>query len=300
MGVAGHSSGDLLADRRFEYARAYAEAGEHAAAADLCAQALEIVPDWLPALIAAADALVADGRPDEALPWLRRAAALDADGLFGAGLKLAALGAVAMPDHPPAAYVRGLFDDYADRFETALVDDLAYRAPWLIAAALDAVRPGANFAAGMDLGCGTGLMAKVLAGRLGRFIGCDLSAEMTARAAPRYAEVLTGDVLDSLARAPGPYDLVTAADVFVYVGALDAVFAATRRALAPHGLFAFSVEEAPAGADLVLRDSLRYAHGEAYVRRLAAEHGFKVLELDRATLRMDRGVGVRGLACVLG
>ena len=66
MGVAGHSSGDLLADRRFEYARAYAEAGEHAAAADLCAQALEIVPDWLPALIAAADALVADGRPDEA------------------------------------------------------------------------------------------------------------------------------------------------------------------------------------------------------------------------------------------
>ena len=47
MGVAGHSSGDLLADRRFEYARAYAEAGEHAAAADLCAQRL-FMPYQLP------------------------------------------------------------------------------------------------------------------------------------------------------------------------------------------------------------------------------------------------------------
>ncbi len=42
--------------------------------------------------------------------------------MFGAALKLALLGAAPVPEAPPSAYVEGLFDDYADRFETALVE----------------------------------------------------------------------------------------------------------------------------------------------------------------------------------
>jgi predicted TPR repeat methyltransferase len=293
------SSDNLIADRRYELARGYAEDGDQLAAAELFAQTRELVPDWIPAILGEAEARAALGEREKAERLLVRVVELDPDGLFGAPLKLAILGAVRPPEHPPEAYVRGLFDHYADRFEKELVETLGYRAPWLIAAALDAVRPGGRYAHGIDLGCGTGLMAEVLGARVGRHIGCDLSPEMTARAAPRFAEVMTGDVVDCLLARPERFDLVTAADVFVYVGALDAVFAAVRDRLAPGGLMAFTVEDEPTGA-LTLRPSLRYAHGEGYVRRMAEEHGFEVKRVERAVLRMDRGEGVRGLVCVVG
>lgn len=293
------SSGDLLADRRYEYARAYLDAGDHAAAADLFLQALERTPGWLPALVGAADALAADGRREEAEPLLREAAERDHDGLFGTSLKLAALGLAEVPDAPPAAYVRGLFDDYADRFETALVEDLGYRAPWLVADLIDRVRPGTSFARGLDLGCGTGLMAEVLKGRIEHVSGCDLSPEMIGRAEAgrRYQRLVVADAAAFLAATDDGYDLVTAADVLVYVGALDTLFHAVSDRLAPDGLFAFTVEEAESDG-LVLRDSLRYAHGEAYVRRVLAEAGLAVVELERDTLRFDRGEPIRGLIVV--
>ena len=293
------SSGDLLADRRYEYARAYFDAGDHAAAADLFLQALERAPGWLPALIGATDALVAVGRRIEAEPLLREAAERDVDGLFGASLKLAALGLAKVPDAPPEAYVRGLFDDYADRFETALVDELGYRAPWLIADLIEKVRPGATFAKGMDLGCGTGLMAEALKGRVGHFSGCDLSPEMVARAEAglRYQALAVAEATAFLSERTEPLDVVTAADVLVYIGAVDGLFRHVAARLAPGGLFAFTVEEADDG-DLVLRDSLRYAHGEAHIRQVLGAAGLIVADLARGTLRYDRGAPIKGLIVV--
>lgn len=293
------SSGDLLADRRYEYARAYSDAGDHAAAADLFLQALERASGWLPALVGAADALIATGRQNEAEPLLREAAARDREGLYGASLKLAALGLADVPDAPPEAYVRGLFDDYADRFETALVEDLGYRAPWLIADLIGKASPGASFARAVDLGCGTGLMAEALKGRVEHFAGCDLSPEMVARAEAgnRYQELAVAEATAFLSERTETLDLVTAADVLVYIGALDNLFRHVAARLASGGLFAFTVEEA-AGDDLVLRDSLRYAHGEAYIRRTLAGAGLAVAELTRDTLRFDRGEAIRGLIVV--
>jgi len=294
-----HSSGDLIADRRYEYARAYAEAGDAEAAADLYRQTLDLAPDFLPALIGAGDALIALGRPAEAAPLLRRAERLDPDGLFGAPLRLALAGATAVPAHPPQAYIRGLFDDYAGRFEQALVETLHYRAPTLIAQALDAACPGRTYRRGIDLGCGTGLMAQALAGRVGHFTGCDLAPAMIAeaRAAGRYQALDLGDAAGCLAAAPAGFDLVTAADVFVYVGRLEAMFAAVAARLAAGGAFAFSVEETVEG-EVILRDSLRYAHGESYLRRTAADAGLAVVTLTRAVLRQDRDQPIHGLICV--
>ena len=61
----------------------------------------------------------------------------------------------------PQAYVRALFDQYAPRFEFALVDDLGYRGPALLFKAVLSVRAAARkpafFKRAIDLGCGTGL-----------------------------------------------------------------------------------------------------------------------------------------------
>ena len=78
----------------------------------------------------------------------------------GAGLHLMRLGAEPWPAMPQA-YVRALFDQYAPRFEAALVDDLGYRGPALlfraVLSARAAARKPAFFKCAIDLGCGTGL-----------------------------------------------------------------------------------------------------------------------------------------------
>jgi tetratricopeptide (TPR) repeat protein len=135
------SSGDLSADRRYEYARALAEEKDHGAAADLFGQILELVPDWLPALSGLAIALADSGRHAEAVPVLRRLCSLDPADEHGAGLRLATLGDAPVPPAPPGAYVRGLFDAFAARFDEALVGALGYAVPGLLAALVDRLRP---------------------------------------------------------------------------------------------------------------------------------------------------------------
>src|SRR3954451_8682431 len=110
------SSGDLLADRRFGHAEAAFAAGDHAAAADLAAQVLELVPRFAPAHALVGRARLALGEPEAAIAALRAALEIEPDDALGAGLDLARLGALAPEAAIAPAYVRALFDEYAPRF----------------------------------------------------------------------------------------------------------------------------------------------------------------------------------------
>jgi predicted TPR repeat methyltransferase len=90
-------------------------------------------------------------------------------------------------------------------------------------------------------------------------------------------------------------DLVTAADVFMYVGALEGVVRMVAELLAENGLFAFSVEKLGAADGFALQPSRRYAHAEEYVRRVLREAGLSILSLDEKIIRQDRNEPVRGL-----
>ena len=130
-----------------------------------------------------------------------------------------------------------------------------------------------------------------------RLDGVDLSAGMLnqARTLGRYTELAQGDVAVHLQSTPHRHDLIVAADVFIYVGALDAVFAGVQRCLMPDGWFCFSVEAAEEDASFVLRSSLRYAHSARYLHRLAQQHGLAVRALEQHPLRRDEREGVQGL-----
>ena len=120
------SSGDVIADRRADYARMLEEGGEPDAAAELMEQALELVPAWAAGWYRLATYREKAGRAEAAIQAYRNTLALDPEDIFGSALKLALLGDVATPDRPPSRYVERLFDDYADRFESALVEKLDY------------------------------------------------------------------------------------------------------------------------------------------------------------------------------
>lgn len=294
------TSGDLLADRRFLYGRDCAADGDHAAAADLYAQALERVPLWAPGWLALGDARARVGDRDGAAAAYRRADELDRDGVLGARLALASLTEAAPPPAADPAYIRALFDDYAPRFERHLADGLAYRGPALLRAALDRIAPPpARFGRALDLGCGTGLMGEALRDRLIWLGGVDLSPAMVeaARGKAIYDALTAGDMLEALAGET--LDLAVAADVLVYVGDLGPVFHATAAALAPGGLFVFTVQAAPDGMDVIVGPDRRFAHSRAHIFTRAGEAGLAVSLCEPASTRRDAGRDVPGLLAVL-
>lgn len=233
------------------------------------------------------------GRPAEAIAAFEQAIALGHEVELHRWM-LAGLRGHATPSAPPRSYVQLLFDGYAGGFDEHLVRRLGYRAPEVLA---EPLRAGAPVDSALDLGCGTGLCAPVLRPLARRLTGVDVSAGMLARARSLglYDELLQSDLAEHLATTAARHDLLVAADVFIYVGALDAVFAGAARALRPGGVFAFSVEEAAGGAELELRPSLRYAHGETGLRRLAAAHGFAVSRSARQAIRHEQGQPIAGL-----
>ncbi|MEO8312523.1 MAG: methyltransferase domain-containing protein [Caldimonas sp.] len=215
---------------------------------------------------------------------------------------LASVGAGAAPAAPPREYVAGLFDGYADDFDSHLVGELRYQAHRQLVDLLVARAGGdARWQSALDLGCGTGLCGPLVKPRVGRLTGVDLSARMIekARALDVYDRLAHADIVEFLAQSDERWDLVLAADVFIYVGDLAPVFASLERAMA-RGMFCFSVEALDDGdADLRLLPSLRYAHSKAYLARLAALHGFAVEAMEQAPVREDQGEAVEGLYVVL-
>ena len=203
------------------------------------------------------------------------------------------------PPPPPARYAQALFDEYADDFQDHLVGQLRYTAHETLVAPLR--RDGRRLARVLDLGCGTGLCGRLLAPLADAVDGVDVSQAMVAqaRASGAYRAVEHGGLVPFLRAQSAPVDLVLAADVFIYVGALDAVFAAVRQRLRPGGCFAFSVELASEGQEPQLRPSLRYAHSLPYVERLAKAHGFQVRQTWQAPLREDQQKPVMGLYVLL-
>ena len=194
----------------------------------------------------------------------------------------------------PQAYVQTLFDQYAPRFETSLVDDLGYRGPALLFKAVLSVRSAARkpafFKRAIDLGCGTGLAAAAFASGVDHFIGVDLSPRMIkrSRATGLYAELEIADMLQGLlARPYASADLILAADAMVYVADLAPVLAEAARVLAPGGLLAFTVETHD-GEGVVIGQGLRYAHDAAYVRAVVESAGLKLSLLEDRSAQKSR------------
>lgn len=297
------SSGDLMADRRFDFARDLQLKGDLVAAADLLMQAIELAPDFTSAWFTLGGIREELGEDEAAIAAYRQAQISDPGDRHGAGLRLMRLGAAPVSGMPQA-YVQTLFDQYAPRFEASLVGDLGYRGPALLFRAVLSVRSAtgkpAYFRRAIDLGCGTGLAAAAFKRSVDRFVGVDLSPRMIerARATSLYAELDVADMLQGLrARPDASAELILAADAMVYVAELAPVIAEAARVLTAGGLFAFTTET-HAGEGVVLGGGLRYAHAAAHVRAAVEVAGLKLALLEDRSARNEDHKPVPGLVVV--
>ncbi|MEO8753489.1 MAG: tetratricopeptide repeat protein, partial [Casimicrobiaceae bacterium] len=253
-------------------------------------RAVELKPGFAAAHVSLGTALEGQGRTDEAIASYKSAIALDPN-LAAAHQNLgnALLKQGARPDaiasyervlkidaespvkhliqalsgqeseRAPSEYVAKLFDEYAQHFDQHLVGKLNYKTPEKLSDILlpHTIQGGTKWTV-LDLGCGTGLSGVAIASFAGAIVGVDLSAKMLEKAQERklYSRLVNLDLVTMMrSEAAASYDLVLAADVFVYLGKLDELAEQARRLLRPGGLFAFSVESIEALADAAARHS---------------------------------------------
>lgn len=201
------------------------------------------------------------------------------------------------PAAPPGEYVAALFDQYADRFETELMEELGYRAPFLLAEMLREVRGERIRRRLLDLGCGTGLVGETFLSLATDLVGVDLSGRMLDQAREKkiYTALHQVDLLDFCRDSRAEFDLVVAADVLIYLGDLQPFFKVVGGVMAPGGELLFSVEEGEGeGEDFILRESGRYAHAPEYLERLAAAAGLGLVARRRTELRREQGAWIKG------
>lgn len=205
-------------------------------------------------------------------------------------------------ERAPTQYVEKLFDSYADNFDAHLLQTLKYESPEkLVKLIIRHVSPPAEKWKVLDLGCGTGLVAPVIAPFAKELVGVDLSSKMLERAGERnlYQRLEHSDLLSMMRNEEAAsYDVIIAADVFVYLGLLDEIVGEIKRLLRPDGIAAFSVEalEMPRchGQEYQLEKTGRYTHSVDYISKLAASNDFHHQEIVSTQIRMEHGNPVNG------
>ncbi|OQX19846.1 MAG: hypothetical protein BWK76_03320 [Desulfobulbaceae bacterium A2] len=194
----------------------------------------------------------------------------------------------------PHEYVLDIFNNYAAEFEHSLTCDLQYDIPRKLAEIYKR-HGGASLVTALDLGCGTGLAGQFFRDMTDHLTGVDLSENMLALAAGKkvYDQLHCQELVDFLQTRTGTYQLIVAADVFVYLGRLEPLFQAITSAHPHTEYLTFSVERC-AGEGYCLRPSGRYAHSIAYISRLAETFAFQVTHRQESGIRKERGEWIPG------
>ena len=198
----------------------------------------------------------------------------------------------------PRDYVVALYDSFADSFDEKLVGELNYRIPDLLVAFIHPHLPADTPLDILDLGCGTGLSGVPLKALANRLVGVDLSPRMLAKARARggYDALEVAEVVDYLNTHSAAFDLVTAADMVIYLGDLAPLFAGAARALRRGGFFVLSAETC-AGTGWTLLPSGRFAHSHAYLAALAPP-AFTLRASVPTHIRFEGKAEVPGVICL--
>ena len=196
-----------------------------------------------------------------------------------------------------AGYVKHLFNQFASDYDERMQGRLGYAAPAILRQLAGMLVMHGTLHEILDLGCGTGLGGMAFRDIARSCTGVDLSPRMLerAKATGAYERLLEGDIEDAGLLPEGPFDLVIAADVLVYIGDLGSVFMRASERCRRGGLFLFTTERGET-LDHEVGPKRRYRHSETYLRRLAGTHGFEIASLVECVCRHEAGEPVASWA----
>ena len=195
----------------------------------------------------------------------------------------------------PSIYVEKLFDEYAESFEKALVNELSYDAPEKLFKLLKQYLPIKRIRNVLDFGCGTGLMGAYLREYCRNLVGIDISQKMLEIAARKniYDRLEKIDIGEYLSASDLHYDLISATDVFIYVGDLDEIFLKIKENTKQPVWFVFCTEHNEAST-FKLEKSGRFSHPKRYIDSLCNKYGYSVIHFSLNKIRTEGGIWLDG------
>ena len=201
----------------------------------------------------------------------------------------------------PRSYVEGLFEKYAAKFETSLIDILDYKIPKVIAEIIIEDNKSSSLGSVIDLGCGTGLFGREIWKFCENLQGIDLSGRMLEKAQDKniYNKLTLQDIVIYLAHESLNFDYFVATDVFIYIGDLSDVFRLIKSRNKKSGTFAFSTEHY-AGDGFHLEKSGRYSHSKSYIENLCEKFGYELRNFEIQPLRKENDQYISGGLYLLG
>jgi len=212
---------------------------------------------------------------------------------------LASYGLSEAPNSSPIDYVQNLFDEYAPIFSSHLVNQLEYRAPFLLAEQfLQHCKVVKNTM--LDLGCGTGLCGESFRGLANNILGVDISQKMLDEAGKKniYSELIFSEIGSYLSSLNRQFDLIVCADVLIYLGDLDSLFSYIKRALSNNGFFSFTIESST-NDSYQLKATQRYGHALGYIEKLAKREGLTIIEAKNIPIRKENEAQIFGYGILL-
>src|SRR5262245_11992208 len=283
-----------IADAALALGQALMAAGHLPAAVAEFERAARLDPDFTAARHALGLAWLEAGEADRAIEIF---AALTATPFAtDAAEKTALARAMKQASRSAPGYVRHLFDQFSADYDTRMLGPLHYRDHLILRELTDLVLFEPHDLDILDLGCGTGLTGTVFADLARRLDGVDLSPRMIEHAKARglYSDLTIGDLETALAQKEPCYDLILAADTFVYLGDLAPSFRGAAQRLKPLGFLLFTVELSGEDQGYELGPKRRYRHSESYLHHEAVCSGLEIMGLLHCTPRFDAEKPVKG------
>jgi predicted TPR repeat methyltransferase len=255
-------------------------------------------PDSTLICLSLSDSLVKIGQTSEAYKILKMALLHDPKN-EDLRYSIASINGRSQPLKSPENYVKRLFNVYAPTFDNHLQNILQYRTPYTIRDQLIKFNTKI-FNCALDLGCGTGLVGVALDGMYKEIDGVDLSNLMLEECKSKeiYNELFLDDIENFLNNTSTTYDLIVAADVFVYIGSLDLIFHNISNVLNQNGLFIFSIEYVK-GYDFELQPTKRYGHTLTYIEKLSLKMGLNIVEIKSELIRKENLKDINGFTVLL-
>ena len=225
---------------------------------------------------------------------------LSSEDLLGATLQLATLGKRKIPDKTPEKYMQEFyrkksknwinFDKKKDNYRGHLLIENAFKKTHNISKKIDI----------LDMGCGTGSLARILRPYARSLVGVDLSPDMLFKAKEicLYDSLYEKDLSQYLGEVLNYYDTVVAAAVLIHFNDLDNIFFLVRDSLKINGRFIFSIfEETQKNKDL--NSFLMYAHSDDYVTALSNRLNLKIIYRQKDIHEYHKGNSVPAIIYVL-